>query len=83
MKTSSKMMSSSLAQISCNAAFREGREGRGGWGKARWCVIKGKYERKVWEDVQSRKEREEGNENGTYGRKAWEEKRQRMVESSM
>ena len=41
------------------------------------------HQRKVWEDVQSRREREEGNENGTYGRKAWEEKRERMVQSSM
>ena len=34
-------------------------------------------------DVQRRREREEGKENGTHSRKAWEEKRERMVQSSM
>ena len=41
------------------------------------------HQRKVWEDVQRRREREEGKENGTHSRKAWEEKRERMVQSSM
>ena len=41
------------------------------------------HQRKVWEDVQRRREREEGKENGTHSRKAQEEKRERMVQSSM
>ena len=41
------------------------------------------HQRKVWEDVQRRREREEGKDNGTHSRKAWEEKRERMVQSSM
>ena len=41
------------------------------------------HQRKVWEDVQRRREREEGKESGTHSRKAWEEKRERMVQSSM
>ena len=73
------MMSSSLALISCNAAFREGRGWEGGMGQREVLF----HQRKVWEDVQREREREEWKENGTYGRKVWEEKRERMVQRSM
>ena len=59
--------------------LHSGKGGRGGMGQKKVVF----HQRKVWEDVQRRREREEGKENGTYGRKAWEEKRERMVRSSM
>ena len=66
------MMSSSLALISCNAAFREGMGGRGD-GASR--VSMGRLTEK--------EESEEGRENETHSKEAWEEKRERMVQNSM
>ena len=61
--------------------LHSGKGGEGGEREGQREVVC--HQRKVWEDVQRRREREEGKDNGTQSRKAWEEKRERMVQSSM